>query len=142
MLKEFKEFAIKGNVVDMAIGIMLGAAFNAIVNSFVKDVLMPPIGLLLGRVDFTNLFVTLSGEHYDTLVAAQEAGAATINYGIFINTIINFVIVAFVLFLVVRGVNRLRREPAPAAPTTKECPQCLSVIAIGAKRCPHCTSQL
>jgi large conductance mechanosensitive channel len=141
MLKEFKEFAIKGNVIDMAVGIIMGTAFNAIVNSLVNDILMPPIGLLLGRVDFTNLFLSLTGEHYDSLAAAQEAGAATVNYGIFINAIINFVIVAFVLFLVIRGMNRMRREEAPA-PTTKECPYCLSAIAIGAKRCPHCTSEL
>jgi large conductance mechanosensitive channel len=142
MLKEFKEFAIKGNVIDMAVGIIMGTAFNAIVNSLVNDILMPPIGLLLGRVDFTNLFLSLTGEHYDSLAAAQEAGAATVNYGIFINAIINFVIVAFVLFLVIRGMNRMRREEAPAAPPTKECPYCLSTIAIGAKRCPHCTSEL
>lgn len=143
MLKEFKEFAMKGSVVDLAIGIIMGTAFNGIVNSFVNDVLMPPIGMLLGGVDFANLFITLSGESYDTLIAAQEAGAVTINYGIFINTIINFVIVAFVLFLLVRGMNRLRREEeAPAEPTTKECSFCLSTIPIGAKRCPHCTSEL
>jgi large conductance mechanosensitive channel len=142
MLKEFKEFAIKGNVIDMAVGIIMGTAFNGIVSSLVNDILMPPIGLLLGRVDFANLFISLTGESFDSLAAAQEAGAATINYGIFINTIINFVIVAFVLFLVIRGMNRMRREEAPAEPTTKDCPYCLSTIAIGAKRCPHCTSEL
>jgi large conductance mechanosensitive channel len=142
MLKEFREFAMKGSVVDLAVGIIMGTAFNAIVTSFVNDVLMPPIGMLLGRVDFANLFISLSGEDYATLAAAQEAGAVTINYGIFINTIINFIIVAFVLFLLVRGMNRLRREEAPAEPTTKECSYCLSTIPIGAKRCPHCTSEL
>jgi len=142
MLKEFREFAIKGNVIDMAVGIIMGTAFNGIVSSLVNDILMPPIGLLLGRVDFANLFISLTGESFDSLAAAQEAGAATINYGMFINTIINFVIVAFVLFLVIRGMNRMRREEAPAEPTTKDCPYCLSTIAIGAKRCPHCTSEL
>ncbi|MFH0930756.1 MAG: large conductance mechanosensitive channel protein MscL [Candidatus Zixiibacteriota bacterium] len=144
MLKEFKEFAMKGNVLDMAIGIIIGAAFGKIVSSLVGDVIMPPIGLLLGRLDFTNLYINLSGQHYASLSQAKAAGAATINYGLFLNTIIDFVIVAFAIFLLVRQVNKLRREPepAPAVPTTKECPYCLSAVPIKAIRCPHCTSEL
>ncbi|GAB4479376.1 MAG: large conductance mechanosensitive channel protein MscL [Anaerolineae bacterium] len=146
MFKEFKEFAMRGSVVDLAIGVIIGGAFGAIVSSLVNDVLMPPIGLLLGNVDFSNLFINLSGGEYATLAAAQEAGAVTINYGVFLNTIINFLIIAFVLFLVVRGMNRMKRaEEAPAAPaepTTKECPYCFSTIPIKATRCPNCTSQL
>jgi large conductance mechanosensitive channel len=144
MLKEFKEFAMRGNVLDMAVGIVIGAAFGKIVASFVEDVLMPPIGRLLGHVDFSNLFVTLSEGHYDTLAAAKAAGASTLNYGLFINTIINFLIVAFAVFLMVKQVNRLRREPEPAAaaPTTKECPLCLSIIPLKATRCAHCTAEL
>jgi len=145
MLKEFKEFAMKGNVLDLAVGIILGAAFGGIVTSFVNDVLMPPIGLALGKVDFTNLFLNLSGGAHATLKAAKEAGAATINYGVFLNTVINFLIVAFAVFLLVRQVNRLKRQPeaAPAAPpSTKDCPYCLSPIAIKATRCSHCTSEL
>ncbi len=144
MLKEFKEFAMRGNVLDMTIGIILGAAFGSIVTSFVNDVLMPPIGLLLGGVDFANLYVTLSGGHYASLADAQQAGAVTINYGLFINTVLDFLIVAFAIFLVVRQINRMRRkpEPAPAEPTTKKCPYCLSDIPIQATRCPNCTSQL
>ena len=145
MLKEFKEFAMKGNVLDMAIGIILGVAFGKIVTSLVEDLLMPPIGLLLGKVDFTNLYLNLSDKNFDTLAAAKAAGAATLNYGIFLNTIINFLIVALAIFLLVRQVNRMKRQPEPApaaAPTTKECPYCLSMIAIKASRCPHCTSEL
>ena len=144
MLKEFKEFALRGNVVDMAIGIVIGAAFGAIVTSLVNDILMPPIGMLLGNVDFTNLFVSLDGQQYASLAAAQEAGAATINYGLFINTVINFVILAFVIFLLVRWMNKLQRQPeeAPAEPTTKECPYCATEIPIKATRCPQCTSEL
>lgn len=144
MLKEFKEFAMRGNVLDMAIGIIIGAAFGKIVSSFVNDILMPPIGLLLGRVDFSNLFINLSGEPYASLAEAKAAGAATINYGVFLNTVLDFVIVAFAVFLVIRQINRLRRqpEPAPAAPTTKECPYCFSVISIRATRCPYCTSEV
>ena len=145
MLKEFKEFAMKGNVLDMAIGIILGVAFGKIVTSLVEDLLMPPIGLLLGKVDFTNLYLNLSDKSYETLAAAKAAGAATLNYGIFLNSIINFLIVAFGIFLLVRQVNRMKRQPEPApaaAPTTKECPYCLSMIAIKASRCPHCTSDL
>lgn len=141
MLKEFREFIMRGNVMDLAVGIVIGAAFGRTVTSFVNDILMPPIGLVLGHVDFTNLFVTLSGKHYATLAEAKAAGASTINYGIFINTIIDFVVVAFAIFLVIRQVNRLRREQ-PAAPTMKECPYCHTAIPIPATRCPNCTSLL
>jgi large conductance mechanosensitive channel len=144
MLKEFREFVMRGNVLDMAVGIVVGAAFGKIVTIFVSDVLMPPIGLLLGSVDFSNLFINLSAKSYPTLAEAKAAGAATINYGLFLNTVIDFLIVAFAIFLLIRQVNRLRREPqvAPVVPTTKDCPYCLSVIAINATRCPHCTSEL
>jgi len=144
MLKEFKEFAMRGNVVDMAVGIIIGAAFGGIVTSLVNDILMPPIGLLLGKVDFANMFITLKGAEYTTLAQAKAAGATTLNFGVFINTVINFLIVAFAVFLVVRQVNRLRRpaEAAPAAPTTKDCSFCFTAIPIKAVRCPNCTSQL
>ncbi len=144
MLKEFKEFAMRGNVLDMAVGIIIGAAFGKIVSSFVSDILMPPIGLLLGKVDFSNLFIDMSGQSHPSLATAKAAGAATINYGVFLNTVLDFVIVALAVFLLVRQVNRLQRQPAPAsaAPTTKDCPYCASVIAIKAVRCPQCTSDL
>ena len=144
MLKEFKEFAMKGNVLDMAVGIIVGAAFGKIITSFVGDVLMPPIGLLLGKVDFSSLFINLSGQSFATLAEAKKAGVATINYGLFLNTVLDFLIVAFVIFLLIKQVNRLKREPAPApaAPTTKDCPYCFSAIPIPAVRCAHCTSQL
>ena len=143
MFKEFREFAMRGNVLDMAVGIIIGIAFGAIITSLVSDVIMPPIGLLLGRVDFSDLFLNLSGGSYATLAAAEEAGAVTINYGVFVNSVINFIIVAFVLFLIVRSMNKLkRREETTAEPTTKECPFCLSQVPIKATRCPHCTSQL
>jgi len=148
MFKEFKEFAMRGNVVDMAVGIIIGAAFGTIVKSLVADVIMPPIGLLLGNVDFANLFVVLkegaSAGPYPSLTDAQEAGAVTVNYGVFINTIISFLIVAFCVFLLIRSLNKLKREeeaPAPE-PTTKECPYCLSTVPIKATRCAHCTSEL
>jgi large conductance mechanosensitive channel len=141
MLKEFKEFAMRGNVLDMAVGIIIGAAFGKIITSFVSDVLMPPIGLLLGKVDFSGLFINLSGQTYATLAEAKKAGIATINYGLFLNTVLDFLIVAFVIFLLIKQVNRLNRQPAPA-PTTKDCPYCLSAIPISAVRCAHCTSQL
>jgi large conductance mechanosensitive channel len=143
MLKEFKEFAMRGNVLDMAIGIIIGAAFGKIITSFVSDILMPPIGLLMGKVDFSSLFVSLSGQSFPSLTAAKGAGAPTINYGVFLQTIFDFVIVAFVIFLLVKQVNRLKREPAapPAAPTTKDCLYCLSSIPIKATRCAHCTSE-
>jgi large conductance mechanosensitive channel len=143
MLKEFKEFAMRGNVLDLAVGVVIGAAFGKIVASMVDDVIMPPIGRLLGHVDFSNLFISLTDKSFDTLAAAKAAGAPTLNYGNFINTIINFVIVAFAIFLVVRTVNRWTTKPtAPAAATTKDCPQCAMAIPIAAKRCGHCTSQL
>jgi large conductance mechanosensitive channel len=142
VLKEFKEFATRGNVLDMAVGIIIGAAFGKIVGSFVEDILMPPIGMLLGKVDFSNLFLNLTGQHYDTLTAAKQAGAATLNYGIFFSHILNFLIVAFAVFLLIRQVNRLKRAEAapPAAPTTKDCPYCLSAIPIKATKCAHCTA--
>jgi len=144
MLKEFKEFTMRGHVLDMAIGIVIGVAFGKIVTSFVNDVVMPPIGLLLGKVDFSNLFIDLSGKSYATLAEAKAAGAATVKYGLFLNTVVDFVIVAFVIFLLIRQINRMKRQPeaAPAAPTTKECPYCLSSIAIKATRCSHCTSDV
>ena len=141
MLKEFKEFAMRGNVLDMAIGVIIGAAFGKIITSAVNDILMPPIGLVLGKVDFSNLFINLSGPHYNTLAEAKAAGAATINYGLFLNTVIDFLIVAFVIFLLIKQINRIKRQPE-AKPTTRECPYCLSVIPIKAIRCPHCTSEL
>jgi large conductance mechanosensitive channel len=145
MFKEFKEFAMRGSVVDMAVGFIIGAAFGTIVTSLVADVLMPPIGLLLGKVDFANLYILLSGAGpYPSLAAAQAAGAVTLNYGQFLNKIISFLIVAFALFLVIRGVNRMKKktEPAPAEPTTKDCPFCATAVPIKAVRCPHCTSEL
>ena len=142
MFKEFKEFAVKGNVMDMAVGIIIGAAFGRIVASLVNDLLMPPIGLLLGKVDFSNLFINLSGTSYPSVAAAKAAGAPTLNYGLFFNTVLEFLIVAFAVFLVVKQVNRVRREPAPAAPTTKECPHCLTAVPLKATRCPACTSAL
>ncbi len=148
MLKEFKEFAMKGNVLDMAVGIVIGAAFGLIIASLVADIIMPPIGLLLGNIDFSNIFTVLKEGKtpgpYATVAAAKAAGAVTVNWGVFINTIINFIIVAFAIFLLVKGVNKMRREKEapPAEPTTKECPYCLSVIPIKATRCAHCTSEL
>jgi len=148
MLKEFKEFAMRGNVVDMAVGIIIGAAFGTIITSLVSDVLMPPIGLLLGKVDFSNLFLVLkegaAAGPYASIVDAKKAGAVTINYGLFVNTIISFLIVAFAVFIMISNINKLRRkeETPPAVPTTKDCSYCLSVIPIKATRCPHCTSEL
>jgi large conductance mechanosensitive channel len=144
MLKEFREFALRGNVVDLAIGVIIGAAFGKIVSSFVNDILMPPLGLLLGRVDFSNLFLNLSSQHYATLAEAKQAGAATLNYGLFINTLIDFAIVAFAIFLLIKQINRLTRRNTPAAPepTTKPCPYCLTTIPLAATRCPSCTSHL
>jgi len=149
MFKEFREFAMRGNVIDMAVGIVIGAAFGTIVKSFVADVLMPPIGLAMGGVDFSNLFLVLKqgaevAGPYAALTAAQEAGAVTINYGAFINTLISFIIIAFALFLVIKSMNSMKREEpaAPAAPTTKDCPKCCTSIPIKATRCPHCTSDL
>jgi large conductance mechanosensitive channel len=142
MFKEFKEFAIKGNVLDMAVGIIIGAAFGKIITSLVSDLLMPPIGLLLGKMDFSSLFINISGQSYPTMAAAKAAGAATINYGIFLDTVINFLIVAFAVFLLVKQVNRFKRETPAPEPTTKDCSFCASAIPIKASRCPHCTSQL
>ena len=143
MFKDFKAFLMRGNVLDLAVAVVIGAAFGVVVTSFVNDLLMPPVGRLLGRVNFADLFVSLSGQSYPTLAAAKAAGAPTLNYGVFINTVINFVIVAFVVFLFVRGVNRMAAQPAaPAAPATKECPFCASAIPVKARRCPLCTSDL
>ena len=142
MLREFKEFIMRGNVVDLAVAVVIGAAFGKIVTSFVEDVLMPPIGLLLGGVDFSDLFINLTGKDYASVAAAKAAGAATLNYGIFFNTIINFLIIAFAIFLLIKQINRFQK-PAPApAPATKDCPRCLSAIPVKATRCPHCTSEL
>ena len=142
MLKEFKEFAMKGNVVDMAIGIIIGAAFGKIVSSLVEDVLMPPIGKLMGNLDFSNLFFALNGQVYDSLKAAKDAGAPTINYGLFLNTVIDFLIMAFVIFMLVKQINRLKRSEPAALPSTRECPYCLTPIALKATRCPSCTSEV
>ena len=143
MLKEFKEFAMRGNVLDLAVGLIVGAAFGKIITSFVSDIIMPPVGLLLGKVNFSELYFNLSGQSYPNLAAAKEAGAPTINYGIFLNSIIDFVIVAFVIFLIIRAVNKWTVKPAPAAtPTTRECPFCATNIPLKATRCPACTSQL
>jgi large conductance mechanosensitive channel len=148
MFKEFKDFAMRGNVIDMAVGIIIGVAFGAIIQSLVKDIIMPPIGIMLGNVDFTNLFLivkqgTTPGP-YASLAQAQAAGAVSINYGVFVNTLINFIIISFCIFLIIRTINRLKKqEPAPAAaPTTKECTYCFSTIPIKALRCPNCTSDL
>jgi large conductance mechanosensitive channel len=145
MLQEFREFIERGSVLDLAIGIVIGAAFAAVINSLVNDIIMPPIGYLLGGVNFSDLFISMDGQEYESLTAAQDAGAATINYGLFINAIIVFLVVAFVIFLIVRQINRMQREEeaeAPAEPDMKECPYCRSEIAIAASRCPLCTSQL
>jgi len=143
VFKEFKEFAMRGNVVDLAVGVIIGAAFGKIVSSLVEDVIMPPIGHLVGHVNFSELFINLSGKSYATLKDAKADGAPTLNYGIFLNSVITFLIVAFVVFLVVQLVNRWTRKPeVPAAPTTKDCPQCAMAIPLAAKRCGHCTTQL
>lgn len=145
MFAEFKKFIMRGNVLDLAVAVIIGGAFGSIVTSLVNDIIMPPIGMLLGKINFKDLFINLSGTPYASLADAQAAGAATINYGNFINTIINFLIIAFVIFLIVRAFNKMKKPeeaPAPAAPTTKECPYCLSTIPLKATRCPHCTSQL
>jgi large conductance mechanosensitive channel len=146
MLKEFKEFAMKGNVIDMAVGIIIGAAFGTIIKSLVDDILIPPIGLLLGNVDFSNIFMVIKegkvAGPYAGLAAAKAAGAVTVNPGIFINTIISFLIVAFSVFLVIKNVNRMKKEPPPPDPTTKDCPICFTAIPVKATRCPNCTSEL
>jgi len=144
MLKEFKEFALKGSVVDLAIAVIIGAAFGKIVTSLVNDIIMPPFGMLLGGVNFSDLFISLNGQSYPSLAVAQAAGAPTINYGVFLNNIISFLIIAWVLFLVVKAMNMMKKAPAPvpAEPTTKTCPQCATEIPIKAVRCPNCTSNL
>jgi large conductance mechanosensitive channel len=142
MWKEFKEFIMRGNVMDMAVGIIIGAAFGKIVASFVGDLLTPFLGLILGKVDLSNLFITLSGQSFATLEEAKKAGAVTLRYGIFLNAVIDFLIVSFAIFMMIRQVNRLKKQPAPAAPNTKECPYCFSTIPIKATRCPNCTSEL
>jgi large conductance mechanosensitive channel len=143
MIKELKEFALRGSVLDLAIGVVIGTAFGKIISSLVSDILMPPIGLLLGNVDFSNIFWSLSGEKFSSLADAQAAGAATINIGLFINTLINFIIIAFVLFLILKPINNLKKsKEQPAEPMVKDCPYCLTSIPLKASRCPHCTSQL
>jgi large conductance mechanosensitive channel len=144
MFKEFKEFIQRGSVLDMAVGIIIGAAFGKIVSSFVADIIMPPVGLLLGRVDFSTLYINLSGKAFNSLAEARAAGAATLNYGLFINAVVDFLIVALVMFLVIRTANRMKRKAATAtvAPATRECPFCFSVIAARATRCPNCTSEI
>jgi len=142
MLKEFRDFAMRGNVVDLAVGVIIGGAFGKIVTSFVNDILMPPFGLLLGGVNFADLFIALDGNKYESVEAAKTAGAATVNYGLFLNTIIDFLIVAFVIFLLVRFINRMHKPAPAAAPTTKECPHCFTAIPVKATRCPNCTSEL
>jgi large conductance mechanosensitive channel len=144
MLKEFREFAMRGNVIDLAVGVIIGGALGKIISSFVNDILMPPIGLLLGKMDFSNLFLDLSGKGFNSLTDAKAAGAATLNYGLFLNNVIDFSIAAFVIFIFIKAINQMKRqEAAPAAaPTTKECPHCFTAIPVKATRCPHCTSQL
>ncbi len=142
LLGEFREFALRGNMLDMAVGIIVGAAFGRVVSSLVSDIIMPPIGLLTGRSDFSSHFVNLSGKAYATLAEAKAAGAATINYGVFLNAVFDFLIVAFAVFMLIRQVNRLKSAPAPASPATKDCPYCFSTIPVHATRCAHCTSSL
>ncbi|HTW64750.1 MAG TPA: large-conductance mechanosensitive channel protein MscL [Bryobacteraceae bacterium] len=142
MVKEFRDFIMRGNVLDLAVAVIIGAAFGKIVSSLVGDILMPPLGLVLKNVDFSNLFIDLSGGHYASLAQAKAAGDATINYGVFINNVIDFLIVAFVIFLLIRAANKLKRAPAAAAPTTKECTFCHTSIPLAATRCPNCTSEL
>jgi large conductance mechanosensitive channel len=142
MFNEFKKFAMRGNVVDLAIGVIIGAAFGKIISSLVSDILMPPLGLILGKVDFSSLFVNISGKSYGSLAEAKAAGAATINYGLFLNSVVDFLIVAFVIFLVVQQINRWNKPAPAAAPATKDCGYCATAIPIKATRCPNCTSQL
>lgn len=142
MLKEFREFIMRGNVLDMAVGIIIGGAFGKIVSSFVGDILMPPLGLLMGKVNFADMFINLTGTPYPTVTAAKAAGAPTINYGIFFNTVIDFVIVAFAIYLIIRQVNRMKKKPEEVPPASKECPFCISQVSVKAVRCPHCTSDL
>jgi large conductance mechanosensitive channel len=142
MLKEFRDFAMRGNVVDMAVGIILGVAFGKIVSSLVADIIMPPIGVLMGGVDFSEYYINLTSTAYESLAAAREAGAATINIGVFVNTVIDFVIVAFAIFMMIKQMNRLKKAPPPADPTTKDCPRCLMSVPIAATRCGHCTADI
>ncbi|MBQ9120252.1 MAG: large conductance mechanosensitive channel protein MscL [Lachnospiraceae bacterium] len=144
MLKEFKKFAIKGNMMDLAVGVIIGGAFNSLVSSLVNDIIMPILSLFTGKLDFTNWFIALDGKKYETIALAQEAGVATVNFGMFLSGVLNFIIMAFVVFLIVKGMNKLRQKdaPAPAAPTTKKCPHCMSEINIAATKCPNCTSDL
>jgi large conductance mechanosensitive channel len=142
MLKEFKEFIMRGNVLDLAVAVIIGGAFGKIVSSFVNDIIMPPIGLLLGKVDFSNLYINLSGTPYVSLAAAKEAGAATLNYGLFLNAVLDFIIVGFVIFLIVRAANKMQKQAPAPEPVTKECPFCKTEIPIKATRCPHCTSEI
>jgi large conductance mechanosensitive channel len=142
MLKEFKKFALRGNMIDLAVGIIIGGAFSSIVNSLVNDIIMPILSLLTKRIDFSNLFIALDGKHYDTIALAQEAGVATVNYGMFISGVLNFLIMAFVVFMMVRWINKLKKPDAPAAPTTKQCPHCFSEINMKATKCPNCTSDI
>ena len=142
MLKEFKEFALKGNVIDLSVGIIIGASFGKIVSSLVSDILMPPLGLVIGKVDFSSLFISLSGNHYASLAEAKAAGAPTLNYGLFLNNIFDFILVAFALFLLIRWVNRMQKPVLVAAPATRECPECLSLVPALARRCAHCASPL
>ena len=142
LIKEFKEFALKGSVLDLAVGVVIGAAFGKIVTSFVDDLLMPLLSLLVGKHDFSNQFVSLSGTHYDTLAQAKAAGAATLNYGLFLNNLISFLIIAFAIFLIVKRINAMRRKPEAEAPNTRECPDCLSPIPLKAHRCKFCTAQV
>ena len=139
---EFKEFAVKGNVIDMAVGIIIGAAFGSIVNSLVKDVIMPPIGMLMGGINFADMFIALDGKAYATLAEAQAAAAPTINYGLFINSVISFIIVALAIFVLIKQINAMKKQPAPPDPNTKECPYCKESIPIAAVKCSHCTSDL
>ncbi len=143
MLEEFKKFALRGNVIDLAVGVIIGGAFGKIVSSLVNDIIMPPLGLLLGKVNFSNLFVSLTGEKYASLVDAQNAGAPTLNYGLFINNILDFIILAFVIFLMIRAINRLtKKQETVEEVTTRECPYCLTSVSKKATRCPHCTSEI
>jgi large conductance mechanosensitive channel len=142
MLQEFKKFLMRGNVIELAVGLVIGAAFTVVVTSFVNDLLMPPIGMLLGRASFTDLFVSLDGRSFPSLAAAKAAGAPTLNYGVFLTSILNFIIIGFAVFLVVRAVNRLAAPPAPPPAATRECPHCTMAISLRAVRCPHCTSEL